>query len=319
MLKINLCYESSIDIVILLVANKGILCSIALLFSFNEYLLTMELGQVERRTGLTREEFKNEYLIPKKPVILTDFSASWPAREKWTFDNLIKRYGHLEVPIVDRGYSVPGKGYMTAAKYMKFGDYLNLIRSEPTELRIFAFNIFKHAPELVNDIEEPTIMDGFINEFPFMFFGGQGSSVKMHYDIDCSNVFLTQFQTEKKITLFAPDQSKHLYHLPFTVASLVDFEEPDLDKFPALDKVKGWQCTIGHGETLFMPSMYWHFIQYVEGGFSIALRSSNSISCRLRGALNIARHYFVDKSMNVVLGEKWYDVKKEMAYKRSMA
>ena len=50
-----------------------------------------------------------------------------------------------------------------------------------------------------------TITDGFVKEYPFMFFGGQDAVVNLHYDIDCSSVFLTQFQTRKCVVLFAPD------------------------------------------------------------------------------------------------------------------
>ncbi|MDX1683757.1 MAG: cupin-like domain-containing protein [Saprospiraceae bacterium] len=277
----------------------------------------MKLFKIERRSGLGPEEFKKEYLSRKRPVVLTDFAKDWPATEKWTFDFLRAEYGHIEVPLFDKKFSEPGKTYMTPTMKMKFGDYLTLIENEPTELRMFLFNIFRHAPELVSDVRRPTIMKGFLNEYPFMFFGGMGSSVKMHYDIDCSNVFLTQFQTRKKITLFSPDQSKFLYHLPFTVASLVDMEEPDIEKYPALKKVRGWETVIGHGETIFIPSMYWHFIEYIDGGFSLALRSTGSLTHRIKGALNIARHFVVDRGMNKVLGTRWHSYKKELAYKRA--
>ncbi len=277
----------------------------------------MDLKKVEKRSGLTREEFKNEYLLPNRPVILTDFCADWPAKDKWTFEFLISEFGQLDVPLYDSSFSAPGKTYMSPTKYMKFGEYLQIIRSEPTDLRMFLFNIFKEAPDLIKDVKRPTIMDGFINEYPFMFFGGQGSSVKMHYDIDCSNVFLTQFQTKKKITLFSPDQSKYLYHLPFTVASMIDMDRPNMDKYPALQKVSGWEAIIDHGETLFIPSRYWHYIQYLEGGYSLALRASQSVTNRIQGAMNIARHYVVDRGMNLMLGKKWHEIKKDMAVRRA--
>ena len=277
----------------------------------------MDIKKVEKRSGLTREEFKNEYLLPKRPVILTDFCEEWPAKEKWTFDFLISEFGHLDVPLYDGSFSAPGKTYMSPTRYMKLGEYLEIIQSRPTDLRMFLFNIFKHAPELVKDVHRPNIMDGFFNEFPFMFFGGQGASVKMHYDIDCSNVFLTQFQTRKKVTLFSPEQSKYLYHLPFTVASMIDMDRPNLDNFPALQKVNGWEAIIGHGETIFIPSQYWHYIQYLDGGFSLALRSSESVTNRIQGAINIARHYVVDRGLNLVLGKKWDKIKKDMAFRRA--
>lgn len=61
---------------------------------------------------------------------------------------------------------------------MKFGDYLDLIRSnKPTNLRIFLFNIFKHKPELKKDFDFSPITDTYLKRFPFMFFGGKNSVV----------------------------------------------------------------------------------------------------------------------------------------------
>lgn len=279
----------------------------------------MKITPVAKVSGLSREEFAKDYLNPLKPVVFKDLSIDWPARDKWTFDYLIQNYGHLDVPLYDEGYTAPGKGYMTSTKSMKFGEYLQLIREQPTTLRMFLFNIFKHAPELAKDVPTPTIMDGFLKEFPFMFFGGQGSVVNTHYDIDCSHVFLTQFQTKKRVLLFPQEEGKNLYHLPFTVTTLVNFKDPDVKKWPALKNVRGYECILEHGETLFIPSMYWHYIEYVEGGFSIALRSSSSIQQKVKGVYNIAQHYLVDKGMNALLGERWKYIKEDIAQKRAIA
>jgi hypothetical protein len=169
---------------------------------------------------------------------------------------------------------------------------------------MFLYNIFRHAPELCHDYKKPTIMDGFIDSFPFMFFGGQGSSVALHYDIDLSHVFLSQFHGRKRVVLFEPQQSRNIYQHPYTVASYIDVNKPDYDSFPALKNVIGYEGMLYPGETLFMPSGYWHYIEYVDWGFSISLRSNESYFRRAKGLINIARHYVVDRSMNRLMGSK---------------
>lgn len=273
----------------------------------------MILTPIEKVSGLTREEFEKNYLTYLKPVVFTDLMDAWPAKKLWTFDYFIHKYGHVEVPVYDTSFSEGGKNYMSPAGKMKFGDYLGLIQSGPTQLRIFLWNIFKHAPALVEDIRPLKIMKGFYNEFPFMFFGGQGSFTKIHYDIDCSHVFLNQFQTRKHILLFDQEQSKYLYHVPFTVGCLVDMNKPDESVYPSLKEVKGWETTLQHGETLFIPSMYWHHINYIECSFSISLRASNHFNQKLKGALHLAKHLAVDRSMNCLLGKKWMNMKINMA------
>lgn len=278
----------------------------------------MQLQPIEKRSGLTPEEFRKQYLLPSRPVVFRDLAADWPATDKWTFDYLKKNYGHLKVPLFGNDFHNAGKGYMAPKIHMPFGEYLDLIQEGPTELRMFLYNIFQHAPDMVKDIKIPTITDGFVKEYPFMFFGGQDAVVSLHYDIDCSSVFLTQFQTRKRVVLFAPDQSPYLYQHPFTVQSHMNVLKPDYEHYPAFKNAQGWDTTLEHGETLFIPSMYWHFIQYVDGGFSIALRSNDSIYTRLRGLWNIARHFAIDKGMNKVLGPRWKHWKEEKAEERAM-
>jgi len=273
----------------------------------------MELTPIEKRAGLTAEEFQEEYLNPLKPVVFKDLIKDWPATEKWTFDWLRSNYGHLEVPLYGNDFHEAGKHYMSSKRKMKFGDYLTLIENEPTELRMFLYNIFDHAPELVNDFSMPDITTGWNKRYYFMFFGGQGSTVNLHYDIDCSHVFLSQFQTKKKVYLFAPDQGKYLYHEPFTVKSQMDVDNPDFEKYPAFKNARGWVTTLEHGETLFIPSRFWHHMEYIEGGFGLALRSYSDWKMKLSALNNIATHFVVDKGMNKIAGKKWSEWKRNKA------
>jgi hypothetical protein len=276
----------------------------------------MELQAIERRSNLSREEFIENYLKPKKPVIFTDLVKDWPAVEKWTFDWLKENHGNLEVPLIDKNYHDPKK-YFQIAKKMKLGDYLDLIQDGPVDLRIFLFDIFKKIPELANDIRYPSIMDGFIKNYKFMFFGGQDSVTSLHFDMDCSNVFLTQFQTRKKVILFGPNQSTNLYKHPYTVMSHFDPENPDFEKFPAARNLKGYEGVFSHGETIFIPSLWWHHIRYVDGGFSLALRANDSIFTTLKGGMYLARHSIVDRGMTKVLGSKWKEWKENTAAKNA--
>ncbi len=273
----------------------------------------MNLVPVERVSGLTKEQFKEEYLKPKKPVIFTDLIDDWPAKSKWTWNYFIENFGDVIVPVADPSFSKAGKNYLSPSSKMRFGDYLQLIMSKPVDLRIFLFNILKNIPELAKDIRPLQIMDGFLDEFPFMFFGGQGSYTRVHYDIDCSHVFLTQFQTRKRVLLFEHDQAKYLHHLPFTVSCEIDLIDPDEHKYPSLKFLNGYEDILTHGETLFIPSRFWHHIEYTDPGFSLALRANDSLALRARGAYNIARTYLVDRGMNQLLGNKWGEMKVAIA------
>ncbi len=277
----------------------------------------MQFIPIDRRTGLTREEFTEQYLKPKKPVVFTDLAKDWPAINKWTFDFFRENYGQLEVPVIGPDYHKPGPNYMKAGLTMKFGEYLDLIQQGPTDRRIFLWNVLDHARELTADVRNPTICDGWVDNYPFMFFGGAGAVTSLHYDIDCSHVFHTHFWTRKHIVLFDQAQNPFLYKHPYTVQSHVNPLKPDFEKYPALQKATGHETILQHGETLFIPSMWWHHIEYLDGGYSLSLRSRDSVLSQAKGLWNIARHFVIDKGMNAAMGPGWKNWKEEQAQKRA--
>ena len=160
-------------------------------------------------------------------------------------------------------------------------------------------------------------MDGFVNEVPFMFFGCEGSRVALHYDIDMSHVFLNQIHGRKHVILFSQEQSRQLYHHPFTVASHVNVLKPDLDKYPALEHVKGLEVMLMPGETLYIPRGCWHYIEYTDGGYSISLRAFDSALYRIQGLTNITKNYIVDRLMNRFMGQRWYNMKVRIAARQA--
>ena len=276
----------------------------------------MILKSIERRSNLSKEAFKNEYLDKNLPVILTDMSKDWVGVDKRSFDFFKEKYGDLQVPLVDKNFHNPGAHYMEKKK-VAFKTYIEAIEKGPTDLRLFLFNIFAEAPELREDFTWPTIMDGFVKTLPFMFFGGKDSITPLHFDIDCPSNFLTQFHTRKKVLLFDKDQSKYLYHQPFTVQSQVDLHNPDYERFPALRKAEGIEAILEHGDTIYIPPHWWHYIEYVDSGFSLALRAHNSIANKFVAVRNLVQHSVIDKGMNKIMGEKWKNWKLETAKHRA--
>jgi hypothetical protein len=277
----------------------------------------MELKAIDKCTGLDRASFKEGYLDSRKPVVFTDLMADWPAKTKWSIEHLKATYGHIKVPLYSENYSKPGKGYMAPDREASLKEYLEMLEAGPCPYRLFLFNIFLHAKDMCHDFSLPTIMDGFYSEFPYMFFGGKGTHVALHYDIDLSHVFLNQFHGRKRVVLFPPEESRKLYQHPYTVASYINVNEPDYDTYPALRHVKGYETMLYPGETIFMPSGYWHYIEYTDGGYSMALRANESYARRAKGLINIARHFVVDKSMNRIMGSNWREMKADIARRRA--
>ena len=60
----------------------------------------MQLGdEIDRRAGLTRDQFEREYLRPLRPVVLTDAIGHWSALGRWSPAFFKTHYGQLKVKV----------------------------------------------------------------------------------------------------------------------------------------------------------------------------------------------------------------------------
>jgi hypothetical protein len=264
--------------------------------------------------------FEKRFLYTQTPVIIKGLLKHTPAEKKWSIPYFKETMRDVLVDVYDNGNkNAAASAYTQADLKMKFHDYLEIIeKNEHTDLRIFLCNLFKYNPELRKDFPCPQIFKGFLDHKGYMFFGGKDTTVRIHYDIDMSNVLHTHFGGRKRVMLFAPEYSRQLYRLPFNTYSLVDFDNPDYTKHPALRNVKGYQFILEHGDTLFMPSGYWHYMTYLEGSFSVSYRKlSPSLRDKAAGLMNLAWYLPVDKFLNKLFGTKWLNYKKEQAHKRA--
>ena len=268
-------------------------------------------------SSITREEFQAKYYIPQKPVVLRGLWKQYPAYTKWTMDYFRKTMGDIEVGLYGNRKEDLSKTLQVPNAVMRFDKYLDLIEHEPTDLRLFLFPVFKHRPEMLKDFGYPDIVSRYI-KMPFMFFGPAKSVVRMHQDIDMSNVFLTQFHGLKRVVLFPPNQSDLLYRLPFNVHTIVDIDHPDYSEFPGLNYAKGMSTMLEHGDTLFMPSGWWHHIEYVTGGFGLALRTmANSIPILSKGIWHLSALRITDNIARKLNDKKWFEHKKKLAFQRA--
>lgn len=275
---------------------------------------------VENAADLTMDDFRNKYLIPQKPVLLKGLANLQPAGNKWTIDWFKREMGDLQVGVFDN--NIESHKYSTTVNpdiEIPFKEFLNIIdKEESSSIRMFRYDLFKQNPSLRKDFSCPKFINkGIMKRFGFMFIGGKDTEVRMHYDVDNSNVLLTQIYGRKRILLFEPNQSKYLYQVPFNTHSLADFKNIDFDKWPGLAKVKGYEIIQDAGDGLFMPSGYWHNNTYLNGGISVSFRmlAKNPLTL-LKGAFFVALTMPFDKIMNIILGSWWFNKKEKMTINR---
>jgi hypothetical protein len=286
----------------------------------------MQLKPVATFDTIEPEVFKRDYYRPGVPVVIKNLSQSWPALEKWNWDYFKSLVGDKKVPLYNNVKSDAYTPINTADDYKTFGEYIEMIRQGPAAWRIFLFNIFDHAPQLIKDFSWPEhLMKGFIKKYPMLFTGGAGSITHLHYDIDLSHILHTQFGGRKRVLMFPYKEQHKLYRKPFEVLSMADFSHyyeqngtPDYEKFPALKLAEGFDFILEPGDTLFMPAGYWHHMEYLESGFAMSLRAMQpSITGKVKGMWSLIGMRNIDTLMKKTFPKKWYKMKERKVYENA--
>ncbi|WP_299393131.1 cupin-like domain-containing protein [uncultured Gelidibacter sp.] len=279
--------------------------------------MELDLQDIPRVKTITKEDFIKFYFKPQKPVVIERFIEDWPAYEKWNLDYIKSVAGDKVVPLYDDRPVNHEDGFNEPHAKMKMADYIDLLKREPTKFRIFLWNILKEVPQLQKDYSYPDFGLKLMKVLPMLFFGGENSHTFMHYDIDLANIFHFHFNGKKLCILYDQRQNPFLYKIPHSLITRedIDFSNPDFEKWPALKKAKGYRTELNHGEVLYMPEGYWHYMKYITPGFSMSLRAIARNPKNLGKAIYnivVMRHF--DTVMRKLKGQKWIDWKNDKAF-----
>lgn len=230
---------------------------------------------MDERRDLGREEFTTSFVRKSRPVVLRADPVVLELARTLPLDRLEAVLGDTIVPVKVSSTRVFHAQYdAVCVREMPLRDLLEYIRSEPAheewlylqEVAIGAFPAVAGAfvlPPVLERIEEADVR---------IWIGPGGCATVLHYDR--ADNLLMQLHGTKRVTLFDPYQSRHLYPHPASSecahVSQVAFEGGvDLARFPRFARAKGSQTTLEPGDALFIPAYHWHFVQSVSATVSV--------------------------------------------------
>lgn len=250
---------------------------------------TIELIQVgdyvvEKKYGMTFDEFSTNHLFANYPVVIGDASKDWNANKKFTLNFFKSTYGDREV--------------LVEGQQFKLKDYIVLMETSTIENPApypCKLQMDKDYPELIKDVSprfkysmpdwthSKLLSKKFIGnaETLEIFFGSPGGQFPyVHYDYLCLHAFITQIEGVKEFTVIPPNQTPYIYQKKDNswVSEIPNIKNIDLEKYPLARNLTPITFKVGPGETLFIPCGWWHTAHSLTSTISIAqdcLNTSN--------------------------------------------
>ncbi|EFJ50747.1 hypothetical protein VOLCADRAFT_103818 [Volvox carteri f. nagariensis] len=220
----------------------------------------LETDNIDRRSGLTPEQFRREYEIPNRPVILTDAMSCWPARGKWSCKYLAGVFGDRRVIV----------GNMP----MPFSTYLSYCSSNRDEMPLYLFD--KHftavAPSLELDYHVPPqfgedlfglLGEGERPDYRWLILGPRRSGSSFHVDPNATSAWNALLWGAKKWVMYPPGSVPPGVHPSpdgADVATPLSLTEWFVNFYVATreGKVRPIEFIARPGELLFVPRGWWH-------------------------------------------------------------
>ncbi|KAK7689646.1 hypothetical protein QCA50_007439 [Cerrena zonata] len=254
------------------------------------------------------KEFYLEFLCPNVPVLLNQsLTASWPARHNWTkhcaasksaevcWEYLIEQYGDLEVTVADCAKSDSFGNQARCA--IPFRDVVQLWNtSEGKSLYVKDWHLAKQIELRLHNSASAThtsfyttpdiFRDDWMNayytahtedDFRFVYIGAEGTFTPLHRDVYTSYSWSTNIIGRKRWWLFPPDQTRYLF-MKHRKMSVYDVRNVDTKDFPEFHLARPIVVEQDEGETIFVPSGWYHQVENITHCISINHNWCNSVN-----------------------------------------
>jgi len=244
--------------------------------------LAPKLAAIERVSGLSGEQFLEQYYAVNRPVILKGEMADWPALARWTPEYLKTAVGARLIEFQgerahDRRFEMNKDVHRREAPFDVFIDQI-LRPGAGNDTYLTAYNSERNAEALSVLREDLGFLDKFLDRqaavsHGMMWIGPTGTVTSLHHDL--TNNFIAQIVGRKRVKLAPAAEVGKLYNHQHVFSEISDLEDPgiDLTDHPRLTALRSYDVLLEPGEILFMPFGWWHQVKSID--FSVTITFTN--------------------------------------------
>lgn len=231
------------------------------------------LGVVPTTPFIERAEFVEQYMVPRRPIVIRGFTAGLPS-SGWSVDHVRRELGgdkRVELSRRDpRDFSVTNLS-TTLDEFLS-----EISATPPAPLYLFGSvrrgprsssatrNARVDFPELAGAFPTPALVDESWLEEVNLWVAFEGAFTPLHFDP--ADNLLAVFEGTKHLALFAPTESAKLEPASVLVrkASRLIYsrvDPNDVHRSPAFGSARYTVATLNEGDALFIPTGYWHSVR----------------------------------------------------------
>lgn len=233
-------------------------------------------AQVERRPVPSRAEFLQRYVVGCRPAVFTGVADDWPARTRWSPQDLKARFGQFEIEIQAERNADPKfeQNKLAHKRRMRLDAFVDqvLAGGVTNDYYLTANNELLRTPEFAPLLADVGRLPDFCNRADLprcasFWFGPAGTTTPLHHDTIM--LLHTQIVGRKRWRFISPLETPKLYNY-VDVYSPIDLDAPDQVRYPAFKDVQVLEAVVGPGETVFLPLGWWHQVTALDVSLSFS-------------------------------------------------
>ncbi len=229
------------------------------------------LDNVERIEAPDPETFHRDYVLPRRPVILTNLYQGQPLRELIDPAVALHKLADLQL-VVREEYTTTffqGKGYGTSSsEAWSLAQYVAFARENPTTRKLV---VEYPPPAALKELFQPAPICRPPLAKTLTFLANPGNYAHLHFDWEVTHNILYQVFGSKRAIIVPARQAAKLNSI-MTVGTCLLENMKGEEKLQFLRYLGAYDCVIGPGDALYMPMMDWHHLEYVDLSLSVATR-----------------------------------------------